>query len=92
MGLTVLRIKPTPTRFPISILYTPLGNTTLNSIPRVASIFINEFMQLTIYFLNAPNNVIQTIYMDWNVSRISSTFDLRLMATQSRAFHRFWNL
>ncbi len=31
----VLRVKPTPIRFPANSLYTPLGNTALHSIPSV---------------------------------------------------------
>ncbi len=34
-GLIVLRVKPTPSRFPINSLYIPLGNTLLQSIPNV---------------------------------------------------------
>ncbi len=31
----VLRVKPTPTRFPINSLYTPIDNTLLHSISSV---------------------------------------------------------
>ncbi len=31
----VLRVKPTPTRFPTNSLYTPMDNTALHSIPSV---------------------------------------------------------
>ncbi len=31
----VLRVKPTPTRFPTNSLYTPMGNTPLHSISSV---------------------------------------------------------
>ncbi len=31
----VLRVKPTPTRFPTNSLYTPMDNTPLHSIPSV---------------------------------------------------------
>ncbi len=34
-GLMVLRVKPTPTRFPIKSLYTPMDNTPLHSISSV---------------------------------------------------------
>ncbi len=33
--LTVLRVKPTPTRFPANSLYTPMDNTPLHSISSV---------------------------------------------------------
>ncbi len=35
MGLMVLRVRPTPTRFSTNILCIPLDSTTLNSIPSV---------------------------------------------------------
>ncbi len=35
MGLMVLRVRPTPTRFPINIYYTPLDNTPMHSKPDV---------------------------------------------------------
>ncbi len=34
-GLMVLRVKPTPTRFPTNILYIPMDNTLLHSIYQV---------------------------------------------------------
>ncbi len=34
-SLMVLRVKPTPTRFPTNSLYTPMGNTPLHSISSV---------------------------------------------------------
>ncbi len=34
-GVMVLRVKPTPTRFPTISLYTPMDNTPLHSIPSV---------------------------------------------------------
>ncbi len=33
-GHMVLRVKPTPTRFPTNSLYTPMGNTPLHSVPQ----------------------------------------------------------
>ncbi len=33
-GLMVLRVRPTPTRFPINILYTPVNDTPLHSTQR----------------------------------------------------------
>ncbi len=38
----VLRVKPTPTRFPTNTLYTPMNNTLLHSISRVAAVLIKE--------------------------------------------------
>ncbi len=35
MGLVVLRVRPTPTRFPINSLYTPMDSIPLFSIPSV---------------------------------------------------------
>ncbi len=35
MGLIILRVKPTPTRFPTNSLYTPMDNTPLHSISSV---------------------------------------------------------
>ncbi len=35
LGFMVLRVRPAPNRFTITILYTPLDNTPLHSIPRV---------------------------------------------------------
>ncbi len=36
-GLMVLRVKPTPTRFPTNVLYTPVDNTSLHSLPYVCA-------------------------------------------------------
>ncbi len=35
-NLTVLRVKPTPTRFPTRSVYTPMDNTPLHSISSVS--------------------------------------------------------
>ncbi len=46
-SLMVLRVKPTPTRFPTNSLYTPMDNTTLHSIIYLIFLYIisNNYIQ-----------------------------------------------
>ncbi len=41
MRFKVLRVKPTPTRFPTNSLYTPMDNTPLHSISSVGHPWVN---------------------------------------------------
>ncbi len=48
----VLRVKPTPTRFPTNSLYTPMDNTPLHSMCVPSVIIIMEERTKTIQHVN----------------------------------------
>ncbi len=60
----VLRIRPTPTRFPTNSLYTPVDNTPLHSISSVChpchliNIFLLNTLQLTMEHIAEPDILI----------------------------------